>query len=360
MSDKRLDRRTFLQVTGAGALTALQSNIAKALAIPANNQTGTIRDVEHIVILMQENRPFDHHFGTIAGVRGYADPRAVKINLPLKSGTGTVPASVFLQPAGKTNEDHGNSVPGPSGAVDVLPPFRIDPHAVPPAPGPENLGSTWLPGTGHSWSGIHRAWNQGQYDRWAIQQGPIAMNYMTRADVPYHCALGDAFTIGDAYFCSVMGPTNPNRDYMWTGCIGNLSNLGPGGTDGHGAGPVTDNGLSVNNAYYVWKTYPERLLEAGISIKFYQDFAEANHFAPNFGWFQDNKFVGNYGDNTLLYFNQYFTAPVNSELFQKVCTGTKIIESIPSIAASRTAWRNWAEHLFDEFRNDVKNGTLPQ
>src|SRR5215470_7286362 len=99
-TDKKMDRRTFLQVTGATALTALQANIDKALAIPANNQTGTIKDVEHIVILMQENRPFDHHFGTIAGVRGYADPRAVKINLPLKNGSGTVPVSVFLQPAG--------------------------------------------------------------------------------------------------------------------------------------------------------------------------------------------------------------------------------------------------------------------
>jgi phospholipase C len=223
-TDKKMDRRTFLQVTGATALTALQANIDKALAIPANNQTGTIKDIEHIVILMQENRPFDHHFGTIAGVRGYADPRAVKINLPLKNGTGTVPASVFLQPAGPANMSAGLSVAGPSGGVDVLPPFRINPNSV--HPGLKNLGGTYLPGTGHSWSGIHNAWNHGLYDRWAIQQGPVAMNYMTRDDVPYHCALADAFTVGDAYFCSVMGPTNPNRDYLWTGCIGNLSNPG--------------------------------------------------------------------------------------------------------------------------------------
>jgi phospholipase C len=93
--DKKLDRRTFLQLTGVTALTTLQANINKALAIPANNRTGTIQDVEHIVILMQENRPFDHHFGTIAGVRGFSDPRAININLPLKNGTGTTPVSVF-------------------------------------------------------------------------------------------------------------------------------------------------------------------------------------------------------------------------------------------------------------------------
>ena len=78
------DRRTFLQLMGMTAvMSTLKTNIAKALEIPANNRTGTIRDVEHIVILMQENRPFDHHFGTLRGVRGFSDPRAVNINLPL-------------------------------------------------------------------------------------------------------------------------------------------------------------------------------------------------------------------------------------------------------------------------------------
>ena len=90
---KSINRRTFLQLTGATALTALEANIARALAIPANNETGSIKDVKHVVILMQENRPFDHHFGTIRGVRGFSDPRAVNIHLPLKNGTGTAPAS---------------------------------------------------------------------------------------------------------------------------------------------------------------------------------------------------------------------------------------------------------------------------
>src|SRR6516162_4560396 len=99
----KIDRRMFLQLMGgAAAMSTLQANIAKALAIPANNATGTIKDVEHVVILMQENRPFDHHFGTLRGVRGFSDPRAVKINLPLNGG-GTTRASVFLQPAGAAN-----------------------------------------------------------------------------------------------------------------------------------------------------------------------------------------------------------------------------------------------------------------
>jgi Phosphoesterase family len=80
------------------------------------------------------------------------------------------------------------------------------------------------------------------------------MSYMTRDDIPYHCALADAFTVVAAYYCSIMEPTNPNRCYLWTGCVGNVNYLGIGGTDGLGAGPVTYNGLSVNNAYFIWET----------------------------------------------------------------------------------------------------------
>ena len=79
------DRRSFLKLLGSGAFAvSLPPSIRRALAVPAHNRTGTIKDVEHIVVLMQENRSFDHYFGTLRGVRGFADPRAVK----LPSGTG--------------------------------------------------------------------------------------------------------------------------------------------------------------------------------------------------------------------------------------------------------------------------------
>src|SRR5580692_1014397 len=253
----------------------LKSNIAKALEIPAHNRTGTIDDVEHIIILMQENRPFDHHFGTLRGVRGFSDPRAVNINLPLQSGTGTTQVPVFLQPAGAANVAAGFGVPpnsgtlgGPADGADVIPPFRVNPGSV--GAGLTSLGLTYFPGTDHSWAGTHAAWNQAQYDSWAVTKGPIAMSYMTREDIPYHHALADAFTVGDAYYLSIMGPTNPNRCYLWTGCVGNVNYLGSGGTDGLGAGPVTYNGLSVNNAYFIFETFPEVLQKAGVSWKVYR------------------------------------------------------------------------------------------
>src|SRR5215510_4347325 len=75
-----LGRRAFLQFLSSAALTAaLPQSIDRALAIPAHHRTGTIDDVEHIVFLMQENRAFDHYFGTLRGVRGYGDPRAVML-----------------------------------------------------------------------------------------------------------------------------------------------------------------------------------------------------------------------------------------------------------------------------------------
>src|SRR5215813_4878304 len=119
-----IDRRRFLAVLGGTALAAsFDATISKALANPAHHRTGTIEDVEHVVILMQENRPFDHHFGTLRGVRGFSDPRAVKINFPLQSGE-IVKASVFLQPAGSDSKvavpPNSGNLGGPSNGKNVV------------------------------------------------------------------------------------------------------------------------------------------------------------------------------------------------------------------------------------------------
>jgi phospholipase C len=369
MSNDRhtVDRRQFLKLMGtamtAMAASTLPTNIARALEIPANFRTGTIEDVEHIIILMQENRPFDHHFGTLRGVRGFSDPRAVNINLPLQSG-GTALASVFLQPAGAANVSAGFGVPpdsgtlgGPADGVEVIPPFHINPGSI--LPGLTNLGLTYFPGTDHSWAGTHNGWDQGQWDMWPSTKGPISMSYMTREDIPYHYALADAFTVGDAYHLSIMGPTNPNRCYLWTGCVGNVNYLGSGGTDGLGAGPATYNGLSVNGAYWVWETFPEVLQNAGISWKVYQDIS-GSPFSPDFGDATDNSFAGNFTDNPLLYFNQYTTAAPASPLFDNAATGTDLSSTIPTSSASPPVWQDWAESQFSQFRSDVQSGNLPQ
>jgi len=291
------DRRTFLKLMGSPALAAaVPLDLSRALAIPAHNRTGTINDVEHIVILMQENRSFDHYFGTMRGVRGFADPRAVM--LPCGQ-------SVWHQP---TDAGH-------------LLPFR--PHV-------KDLGQTFLPDPPHGWNDTHAAWNDGRHDQWVPNKGVTTMTYHTRKDLPYQFALADAFTVCDNYYCSLMGPTDPNRYHMWTGWCGN---------DGAGGGPVITNA----EAGYDWSTYPERLERAGISWKIYQDAG-----VGFWGW-TDDPYIGNYGDNSLLYFHQYQFALPGSALAKRAKTGTNIL-----------AQNRDPERLLDLFRADVRKGQLPQ
>jgi phospholipase C len=293
-----VDRRTFLSLLSTGAVSAAMSpSLTRAFEIPAHHRTGTIADIEHIVILMQENRSFDHYFGTLKGVRGFGDPRGIT----LPSGK-----PVWYQP---------------NGADDVLP-FH---------PSAANLGLQFIEDLAHDWTTTHAAWNEGKYDRWVPNKGTATMAHLTRDDIPFHYALADAFTICDAYHCSLLGPTDPNRYYMWTGWVGN---------DGRGGGPVIDNA----EAGYDWSTYPELLQAAGVSWKIYQD-SGTGLDAPGFwGWTSD-AYIGNYGDNSLLYFHQYQNAPAGSPLYQNARTGT-------NISAGGT--------LFDVLRTDVLAGKLPQ
>jgi phospholipase C len=296
------DRREFLKLLSTAATAAaFPRSISRALAIPANNRTGSLNDVEHIVFMMQENRSFDHYFGSLRGVRGFGDPRAVK----LPSGK-----SVFHQPDAKNPDGY------------VLP-FRPD---------TSNLGLKFLEDTPHDWNGTHAAWNFGAYDQWVPHKGTTTMAHLNRQDIPFHYALADAFTVCDAYHCSLLGPTDPNRYHMWTGWVGN---------DGNGEGPVIDNA----EAGYGWSTYPELLEKAGISWKVYQDVGDGLDAADFWGWTGNAPYRGNYGDNSLLYFFQYQNAPAGSPLAEGAKTGTNILQS---------------GTLFDAFRQDVLANQLPQ
>jgi phospholipase C len=253
-----LTRATALSGVAAGA-AVLPLNLRKALAATLSAPPGgSLNDIEHIVILMQENRSFDHYFGTMPGVRGFSDPTAIK----LPNGN-----PVFRQP-----------YPGhPQG---YLAPFHYDTKTT-------NAQAT--PGTDHSWQTQHEAWNNGQMNEWVQVKGPYTMGYFSQADIGFHWALAQAFTICDNYHCSVFGPTNPNRLYMWTGMID------PKGT---GGGPVIDDSPAYNNVTLSWTTYPERLQRAGISWQVYQE--------------EDN-----FDDNALAWFKQFAGAPVSSPLWQR-------------------------------------------
>ncbi|MEU5920815.1 phosphocholine-specific phospholipase C [Streptomyces sp. NPDC047141] len=294
-----LNRRRFLQLTGgAAAFTLLSDSIARAAAIPAQGSTGTIQDIEHIVVLMQENRSFDHYFGAMKGVRGFGDPRPVTL------------------PSGKSVWNQADN----TGKVTL--PFR---------PTSDKLGMEYLQGLNHDWQGGQSAFNKAKYDNWIPAKTKATMAHLTREDIPFHYALADAFTVCDAYHCSFIGATDPNRYYMWTGHVGN---------DGTGGGPVLNNA----EAGYGWTTYPERLETAGVSWKIYQDIGDGLNAAGSWGWISD-AFRGNYGDNSLLYFNNYRNAQPGNPLHDKARTGTNA---------------KAGEGFFDILRADVQAGRLPQ
>ncbi|AUG81985.1 phospholipase C [Kitasatospora sp. MMS16-BH015] len=294
-----LNRRRFLQLAGAtAAFSTLSTSIARAAAIAPQGTTGTIQDVQHIVVLMQENRSFDHYFGSMRGVRGFGDPRPVTL------------------PSGKSVWHQVDS-----GKKEVLP-FR---------PQVNDLGLQFIQDLNHDWGGTHKAFANGKYDQWIPAKTATSMAYLTRDDIPFHYALADAFTICDAYHCSLLGPTDPNRYYMWTGYVGN---------DGTGGGPVIDNA----EAGYSWTTYPERLQAAGVSWKVYQDIGDGLDAAHGWGWISD-AYRGTYGDNSLLYFDNYRNAKPGDPLYDRARTGTD--------AAA-------GQGYFDVLKADVAAGTLPQ
>jgi phospholipase C len=295
-----VDRRRFLQLTGGGAaLSVLTPSIARAASIPAYRRAGSLDDVEHVLVLMQENRSFDHYFGTMRGVRGYGDPHPVE----LSNGR-----SVWRQP---------------SGAGEVLP-FR---------PAVDDAGLAFIQDLDHSWDGSHDAFHAGRYDRWIPAKTSTTMAHLRRSDVPFHYALADAFTVCDAYHCSVLGPTNPNRYYLWSGWAGN---------DGRAGGPEVGNGFVPA---FSWRTYPERLQQAGVSWKVYQDVGDGLDAAHAWGWTIAEPYLGNYGDNPLLYFDAYQKAAPGSPLYDGARTGTEVKTS---------------GTFFDQLRADVVGGTLPQ
>ncbi|HVJ55154.1 MAG TPA: phospholipase C, phosphocholine-specific [Aliidongia sp.] len=327
------DRRTVLRGLGAAALGAsFPESIQRALAIEPNTVTGTIQDVKHIVVLMQENRSFDHYFGTMRGVRGFGDPRAVK----LSSGH-----SVFQQPNG----------------AGTLLPFH---------PSQPLMGYQFIGDLAHNWSDAHAAWNNGNNDNWVAAKGTETMVYVDRSDIPFHYALADAFTICDNYHCSIMGPTDPNRYYLWTGWVGQngtatdtLANPFSASTPGTftlAVGPSTGNGVLpggpvVNNDEqgYNWLTYPERLQEAGVTWKIYQDIGTGLNPETGEG-FTDNPFIGNFGDTSILYFLQYQNAQPGNPLFDNAQNGSNLFNGGAFNGGS----------LFQQLQNDVKNNTLPQ
>ena len=281
----------------AGALAGIETLatpakiLERALAAPA--ACGSLNEIEHVVIFINENRSFDSYYGTYRGVKGFHDRSA----LTLPDGSGK---SIFYQPfPGAAGEPYGGH----------LLPFHLD----------TTKGGECINDISHEWAALHKCWDGGAMDKFlsthletnGLRDGPNTMGYYTREDLPFFHALADNFTICDHYFCSVLGPTDPNRLYSMSATID---------PEGKHGGPLlqTLTGTRVQNyGKFTWRTYPEQLQAAGISWKVYA--------TPD----------GNFGDNVLPYFKAY--------------------QENPLLAANALAPTFPAE-----FMADCQAGTLPQ
>ncbi len=292
----------------AGSAAGAPGAATAATAAARRNLTRSIKDVEHVVILMQENRSFDHYFGTLPGVRGFGDKQAVEY-----PGGGTV----FAQPdASRTDGGH-------------MLPFPLD---------SSRFNAQGAGGLDHSWKGGHQAWNKGAWDNWVVAKSEQTMGYFTKDDLPFHHALASAFTIADHYHCSLIGPTTPNRLFQWTGTID------PRGKAG---GPAIDNPDDYAPVFG-WTTYPERLRQAGTTWKTY-----ANDEVGDEG---THPYVGDYGDNPLWLFHQYHEALASKD---------PATRQLALDGGLHDGWKPDSgkgldvTHLLEEFGRDAAAGTLP-
>lgn len=262
-------RRTFLQglLSSGMAASFPLAAIERARAITPEPGT-TFLDAEHIVILMQENRSFDHMFGTLQGVRGFNDPRA------LRQADG---APVFVQ---RDAEGRGYL------------PWRLDIN---------DSRVTWMGDLPHGWTDQIDAWNGGAHNFWVQAKQsrraeyahiPMTMGYYTRADLPFYYALADAFTICDQHYCGIMSATTPNRLTLWAGTV----------REQHEAGDLLY--LSNEQTHFGglrMPSFPERLEQAGVNWKCYQNQIWCEDGVPA----KEADWLSNFGDNPLERFENY-------------------------------------------------------
>lgn len=282
-------RREFFLASGATLAAALMSTVEKAAAIEPDAGTSYL-DAEHIVVLMQENRSFDHVYGALRGVRGFNDPRAV---------THTDGTPVFVQKNAKG---------------EAYVPFRLKLR---------ESNATWLGSLPHSWRDQTDACANGNNDGWleAKKSGrkecvdkPLTMGYYDRSDLPFYYALADAFTVCDQHFCSSLTGTTPNRLHLWTGTIRETQ-------DANSPANVRNSDVTYS-ALARWKTFPERLEAAGISWKIYQNELSVPTGLND----EEDAWLSNFTDNPIEWFEQYgvFYAPAFQRYAKEAVNNPKL------------------------------------
>jgi phospholipase C len=261
---KKPSRRELLKLGGAAAFTALGASVLDGCGSIASNIPSVtsgctqLSDIQHVVIFIQENRSFDHYFGSFHGARGFSD-QSLAFNQPY-------PGNMNAAPIGK------------------LLPYHLDTNTI-------NAACTH--DITHDWVSQHQSWDNGAMDGFVTSRvaanandAILTMGYYTRTDLPFYYAAADAFTLCDNYFCSVMGPTDPNRLYSMAASID---------PDGKNGGPLIETLVGNRSSFYgrlTYTTMPEQLQARGISWKVYS--------SPD-----ENLLGGILSDNVLPYFKNF-------------------------------------------------------
>ena len=347
MSTRRNFIQSMIALAGSNlALGNLIGSIQRAAAIEPEANSSFL-DAEHIVVLMQENRSFDHAFGAMRGVRGFNDPRAIRLE-------DANPVWVQTNKAGKSYL-----------------PFRLD---------MKETKATWMGCLPHSWTDQADAANGGKHDRWLDAKAvkgpyegmPLALGYHTRDDLPFYYALADAFTVCDHNFCSTLTGTTPNRLHLWTGTTRRAQNIA--------AQAIVRNEDCTYTNLADWKTFPERLEEHRISWKIYQNELSVPSGLKD----ETDAWLSNFTDNPLEWFKQYdvFSHETHRRFTNKVGDGTSSTKNSLHDNAFCTNrndpnYRQLEELQYEhdgapsrmlipkgdilhQFRSDVTNGDLPK
>jgi phospholipase C len=195
----RSDARILLSMTLLASVLALapgpslaEAPVAQRTAHPANAQSS----IQHIVVLMQENRPFDHYFGQL-----YAQGQPDALPVP---------------------DDASNPDPTNPGGPPITP-FHQTRYCE-------------VHDLDHSWNGTHKQWNGGRMDGFTATNqvpedptGSRAMGFYDQSDLPFYYDLYSTFAIGDHFFSSTLTQTFPNRFYLLAGTsFGHIRNDLPG------------------------------------------------------------------------------------------------------------------------------------
>jgi phospholipase C len=313
-------------VGGSFLPPSLQQAVAAQTAAGAP-PAGGLDAIEHVVILMQENRSFDHYFGALRGVRGFGDRNAIRL-------------------------PDGKSVLEQPGALRTVLPFPVREAAETQKKDLQYIGAL-----DHSWSGGGKAWNKGWNDGWITAKTAATMAYYTRDDIPLHYELADTFTVCDAYHSSIHSSTSPNRNHLWSGRTGDEPNGKRAvGNDAYDEG---------THPGYDWGTYAERLEEAGVS---WQTYTEWENFTDNqIEFFTSFKAVARKVlDGTGLTYMEAFYAKVRdakddaarADLFATLEKGVEKLDRHERSLFERALRRVPTGKLAETFAADVAAGTL--